>query len=96
MLCFVLWGFACGACAARACDRGCSRAQPDTPAPFISCVRFGSVGFVRSQRHAINAIEREESVLVAAHTSAGKTVCAEYAIAKSLREKRRVVYTSPI
>ena len=60
------------------------------------CVRFGSVGFVRSQRHAINAIEREESVLVAAHTSAGKTVCAEYAIAKSLREKRRVVYTSPI
>jgi len=35
-------------------------------------------------------------VLVAAHTSAGKTAVAEYAIAKSLRDKQRVIYTSPI
>ena len=48
------------------------------------------------QSEAIACVEREESVLVAAHTSAGKTVCAEYAIAKCLRDKRRVVYTSPI
>ncbi len=41
-------------------------------------------------------IERDESVLVAAHTSAGKTAVAEYAIAKSLRDKQRVIYTSPI
>jgi ATP-dependent RNA helicase DOB1 len=40
--------------------------------------------------------ERNESVLVAAHTSAGKTVVAEYAIAKSLNNKQRVVYTSPL
>lgn len=33
---------------------------------------------------------------VSAHTSAGKTVVAEYAIAMSLRDKQRVVYTSPI
>ena len=45
---------------------------------------------------AVAAIERDESVLVSAHTSAGKTVCAEYAIATSLREKQRVIYTSPI
>jgi ATP-dependent RNA helicase DOB1 len=48
------------------------------------------------QRTAINAIERNESVLVSAHTSAGKTVVAEYAIATALRNKQRVIYTSPI
>jgi ATP-dependent RNA helicase DOB1 len=48
------------------------------------------------QRTAINAIERNESVLVSAHTSAGKTVVAEYAIATALKQKQRVVYTSPI
>ena len=37
-----------------------------------------------------------ESVLVSAHTSAGKTVVAEYAIAMALRDSQRVVYTSPI
>lgn len=48
------------------------------------------------QQMSINAIERGESVLVSAHTSAGKTVVAEYAIAQSLRAKQRVIYTSPI
>lgn len=40
--------------------------------------------------------ERDESVLVSAHTSAGKTVVAEYAIALSLKRRQRVIYTSPI
>ena len=48
------------------------------------------------QQTAISYVEKNESVLVAAHTSAGKTVVAEYAIAKSLRDGQRVVYTSPI
>ena len=48
------------------------------------------------QAKAIECIDRDESVLVSAHTSAGKTVCAEYAIAKSLRDGQRVIYTSPI
>lgn len=48
------------------------------------------------QRVAVNSIERNESVLVSAHTSAGKTVVAEYAIATCLKEGKRVVYTSPI
>jgi superfamily II RNA helicase len=48
------------------------------------------------QVQAISYIEKEESVLVAAHTSAGKTAVAEYAIAKSLRGGQRVIYTSPI
>ena len=33
---------------------------------------------------------------VSAHTSAGKTVVALYAIAMSLRHNQRVIYTSPI
>lgn len=48
------------------------------------------------QKVAIASIEREESVLVSAHTSAGKTVVAEYAIAQCLKRKERVIYTSPI
>lgn len=48
------------------------------------------------QAVSIASIERLESVLVSAHTSAGKTVVAEYAIAQSLRAKQRVIYTSPI
>jgi ATP-dependent RNA helicase DOB1 len=48
------------------------------------------------QQQAIGYIDREESVLVAAHTSAGKTAVAEYAVAKSLKQGQRVVYTSPI
>ncbi|TRY65301.1 hypothetical protein DNTS_015452 [Danionella cerebrum] len=48
------------------------------------------------QREAILCIDNSQSVLVSAHTSAGKTVCAEYAIALALREKQRVIFTSPI
>lgn len=48
------------------------------------------------QAVSISSIDRNESVLVSAHTSAGKTVVAEYAIAQSLRAKQRVIYTSPI
>lgn len=48
------------------------------------------------QDTAISCIDRSESVLVSAHTSAGKTVVAEYAIAQSLKAKQRVIYTSPI
>eukprot|EP00943_MAST-04B_sp_MAST-4B-sp1_P007951 g7951.t1 len=48
------------------------------------------------QAKAVDALERGQSVLVSAHTSAGKTVVAEYAIAISLRDKQRVIYTSPI
>lgn len=48
------------------------------------------------QQTAIHSIQRGESVLVSAHTSAGKTVVAEYAIAQALKGGMRVVYTSPI
>ncbi|KAG0478468.1 hypothetical protein HPP92_013187 [Vanilla planifolia] len=48
------------------------------------------------QREAINCLDNAESVMVSAHTSAGKTVVALYAIAMSLRDQQRVIYTSPI
>lgn len=48
------------------------------------------------QQQAVDYIDKDESVLVAAHTSAGKTAVAEYAIAKSLKNGQRVIYTSPI
>jgi superfamily II RNA helicase len=38
---------------------------------------------------AILHLERRESVFVAAHTSAGKTVVAEYAFALATKVKRR-------
>ena len=41
-------------------------------------------------------LEQGESVFVAAHTSAGKTVVAEYAIALSQKHMTRTIYTSPI
>ena len=44
----------------------------------------------------MSCIERNESVLVSAHTSAGKTVVAEFAIATCLAKGQRIVYTSPI
>lgn len=37
-----------------------------------------------------------DSVFVAAHTSAGKTVVAEYAIALAMKHMTRAIYTSPI
>jgi ATP-dependent RNA helicase DOB1 len=48
------------------------------------------------QKYSVNCIERNESALISAHTSAGKTVVAEYAIAKALKNRERVIYTSPI
>ncbi|KAI1709969.1 rRNA-processing arch domain-containing protein [Ditylenchus destructor] len=48
------------------------------------------------QVQSIKCVENNQSVLVSAHTSAGKTVVALYAIAMALRDKQRVIYTSPI
>lgn len=48
------------------------------------------------QKLAIVHLEQHHHVFVAAHTSAGKTVVAEYAIALSQKHMTRCVYTSPI
>ncbi|KAL6967625.1 Antiviral helicase ski2 [Sarracenia purpurea var. burkii] len=48
------------------------------------------------QKEAIYYLEKGESVFVAAHTSAGKTVVAEYAFALASKHCTRAVYTAPI
>lgn len=48
------------------------------------------------QKEAVYHLEQGDSVFVAAHTSAGKTVVAEYAIAMSKRNMTKTIYTSPI
>lgn len=48
------------------------------------------------QKHAIDCINRNEDVLVTAHTGSGKTVPAEYAISKALNNGKYVIYTAPI
>jgi len=48
------------------------------------------------QKQAVMHLEQRDCVFVAAHTSAGKTVVAEYAIALSLKHMTRSIYTSPI
>lgn len=48
------------------------------------------------QRRAVYRLEQDENVFVAAHTSAGKTVVAEYAIALAMQRRTKVIYTSPI
>ncbi|KAI1732822.1 DSHCT domain-containing protein [Ditylenchus destructor] len=48
------------------------------------------------QQQAVVSMEEGSSVFVAAHTSAGKTVVAEYAIALCKIHRTRVIYTSPI
>ncbi|GAB0092948.1 helicase SKI2W [Sergentomyia squamirostris] len=48
------------------------------------------------QKHAIHQLEDHNHVFVAAHTSAGKTAVAEYAIALSQKHHTKAIYTSPI
>ena len=48
------------------------------------------------QKNAVNSIEEGNHVLVTAHTSAGKTTVAEYAIAKAMELGKKIIYTSPI
>ncbi|CAI5439778.1 unnamed protein product [Caenorhabditis angaria] len=48
------------------------------------------------QQSSVLCMERGDSLFVAAHTSAGKTVVAEYAIAMCKMHKTRAIYTSPI
>ncbi|EDO38196.1 predicted protein [Nematostella vectensis] len=48
------------------------------------------------QKQAILRLEAHDSVFVAAHTSAGKTAVAEYAIALAHQHRTRTIYTSPI
>ena len=68
-------------------SRAAPTAQPARQYPFA---------LDEFQRVATSCVDRGESVLVCAHTSAGKTVCAEHAIAAAIRDGQRAIYSSPI
>ena len=48
------------------------------------------------QVQAVEAIDRGESLIVAAPTGCGKTLIAEYAVDVSMERNKRVIYTAPI
>ena len=59
-------------------------------------MRYKGLQLDRFQEEAIAAINRDTSVIVTAPTGAGKTLIAEYAVEKCLKENQRVIYTAPI
>jgi superfamily II RNA helicase len=48
------------------------------------------------QQQAFAAVDRGESLIVAAPTGCGKTLLAEYAVDVSIERGKRVIYTAPI
>ncbi|CAB4819124.1 MAG: DEAD/DEAH box helicase [Actinobacteria bacterium] len=67
-------------------------ARADRPA-LVSAYSFELDAF---QLRALDALDRNESVLVAAPTGSGKTVVAEYAVACAIADGKRAFYTAPI
>lgn len=66
---------------------------PPRPGPPAKTYPFPLDPF---QSTSVACLEAGHSVLVAAHTSAGKTVVAEYAIAAARRDGKRAIYTAPL
>ncbi|HZT67631.1 MAG TPA: DEAD/DEAH box helicase [Acidimicrobiales bacterium] len=60
---------------------------------FVSSLAFRLDPF---QERAVEALDAGRSVLVAAPTGSGKTVVAEYAVAKALAEGGKAFYTTPL
>ena len=60
---------------------------------FAATYAFGLDDF---QIQALDALDAGRSVLVAAPTGSGKTVVAEYAVAKALAEGGKTFYTTPL
>src|SRR5436309_1141893 len=62
-------------------------------AAFLSTLGFRLDSF---QERALDALDAGRSVLVAAPTGSGKTVVAEYAVAKALDDGAKAFYTTPL
>jgi ATP-dependent RNA helicase HelY len=65
----------------------------DVREAFVSRCGFPLDDF---QRRAFDLLDEDKSVLVAAPTGSGKTLIAEYAVAKALAEGSRAIYTTPL
>src|SRR2546426_278747 len=75
------------------------RRRPSRPVPrvnrqeFVETYGFELDGF---QERALDALDAGRSVLVAAPTGSGKTLVAEYAVAKALDDGAKAFYTTPL
>ncbi|MGH7856663.1 MAG: DEAD/DEAH box helicase, partial [Candidatus Binatia bacterium] len=69
------------------------RKTSDLVGGFAEGLRFTLDDF---QLEAVEAVERGESVLMAAPTGSGKTVVAEFACWLSLRTDAKCFYTTPL
>ena len=67
--------------------------SPRGPATFEADLGFRLDAF---QHRAMDAIDRGESVLVSAPTGSGKTLVADYAVARALAGGGKAFYTTPI
>ena len=70
--------------------------SPPTLPPTEERARHFAFTLDPFQEAAIACLHKKESVLVSAHTSAGKTVVAQYAMAMAMKANQRVIYTTPI
>jgi superfamily II RNA helicase len=59
-------------------------------------MKFHTFTLDKFQEDSINAIEKNESVVVSAPTGSGKTLIADYIIHKHRDDKKRIIYTAPI
>ncbi len=67
--------------------------EPDGRDAFVAAAGVVPDGF---QRRAMDALDRGSSVLVAAPTGSGKTLVAEYAVARALARGGKAFYTTPL
>jgi ATP-dependent RNA helicase HelY len=66
---------------------------PSVRSEFEAAAGFGLDPF---QLDALDALDLHRNVVVAAPTGSGKTVVAEYAVARALAEGRKAFYTTPL
>ena len=68
----------------------------EVSAPISNPLRSFEFTLDPFQERAVGVAHLGQSVVVSSHTSSGKTIVAEYAIARTLSMQSRVLYTSPI
>jgi superfamily II RNA helicase len=78
--------------------RGPARGAPQQPAGEFRAAFVQALGYAPDpfQVQAMDALDRDESVLVSAPTGSGKTLVADYAAARALRAGAKAFYTTPI
>ncbi len=59
-------------------------------------MEYRGLSLDRFQEQSIQFIEQKKSLIISAPTGSGKTLIAEYAINKALKEGKEVLYTAPI